>query len=74
MHLPECQVGERPTSPSFPEVETIRRQLAPALEGRRIEHLEVLDPRWSEPAPPEAVADALDGRPIERAGRRRAST
>ena len=40
--------------PELPEVETIRRQLAPALEGRRLERVEVLDPRWCEPAPPEA--------------------
>jgi formamidopyrimidine-DNA glycosylase len=56
--------------PELPEVETIRRQLAPALEGRRIESVEVRDPRWSEPAPPEAIADALDGRRIELVGRR----
>jgi formamidopyrimidine-DNA glycosylase len=56
--------------PELPEVETIRRQLAPALEGRRLVHIEVIDPRWSEPAPPEAIADALDGRTIERLGRR----
>ena len=56
--------------PELPEVETIRRQLAPALEGRRIESVEVLDPRWSEPAPPEAIEDALRGRLIERVGRR----
>ena len=48
--------------PELPEVETIRRQLAPAVEGRRLERIDVLDPRWSEPAPPEAIADALDGR------------
>ena len=56
--------------PELPEVETIRRQLAPALEGRRIEAIEVRDPRWSEPAPPEAVEDALRGREIERVWRR----
>jgi formamidopyrimidine-DNA glycosylase len=56
--------------PELPEVETIRRQLAPALEGRRLEHIEVRDPRWCEPAPPEAVSDALDGRLIERLWRR----
>jgi formamidopyrimidine-DNA glycosylase len=56
--------------PELPEVETIRRQLAPALEGRRIEVVEVRDPRWCEPAPPEAVEDALRGRMIERLGRR----
>jgi formamidopyrimidine-DNA glycosylase len=56
--------------PELPEVETIRRQLAPALEGRRIESLRVLDPRWCEPAPPEAIEDALRGRVIEEVGRR----
>jgi formamidopyrimidine-DNA glycosylase len=56
--------------PELPEVETIRRQLAPALEGRRLEHIEVRDPRWCEPAPPEAVSDALDGLLIERLWRR----
>jgi formamidopyrimidine-DNA glycosylase len=56
--------------PELPEVETIRRQLAPVLEGRRLEGIRVLDPRWCEPAPPEAIADALDGRLIERLGRR----
>ncbi|MEA2379348.1 MAG: formamidopyrimidine-DNA glycosylase [Thermoleophilaceae bacterium] len=56
--------------PELPEVETIRRQLAPALEGRRIDSVEVRDPRWSDPAPPEAIADALRGRLIERVGRR----
>jgi formamidopyrimidine-DNA glycosylase len=56
--------------PELPEVETIRRQLAPALEGRRVEELEILDPRWCEPAPPEALSDAVRGRRIERVGRR----
>jgi formamidopyrimidine-DNA glycosylase len=56
--------------PELPEVETIRRQLAPAIEGRRIERIEILDPRWCEPAPPEAVAQAVEGRRIERLDRR----
>jgi formamidopyrimidine-DNA glycosylase len=56
--------------PELPEVETIRRQLAPALEGRRIETVEVRDARWSMPAPPEAVEAALRGRKIERVWRR----
>ena len=56
--------------PELPEVETIRRQLAPSLEGRRLARIEVLDPRWCDPAPPEAIADALSGREIERTGRR----
>jgi formamidopyrimidine-DNA glycosylase len=56
--------------PELPEVETIRRQLAPVLEGRRLVNVEVRDPRWSDPAPPEAIADALRGRLIERLDRR----
>jgi formamidopyrimidine-DNA glycosylase len=56
--------------PELPEVETIRRQLAPAVEGRPLTHIQVIDPRWSDPAPPEAISDALDGRVIERLGRR----
>jgi formamidopyrimidine-DNA glycosylase len=56
--------------PELPEVETVRRQLAPALEGRRLQQLEVLDARWCEPAPPAALADAVRDRRIERLGRR----
>ena len=56
--------------PELPEVETIRRQLAPVVEGRVLERLEVLDPRWCEPAAPAEVADALRGRRVERLSRR----
>jgi formamidopyrimidine-DNA glycosylase len=56
--------------PELPEVETIVRHLAPHLEGRVLERLDVLDPRWCEPAPPEALDDALRGRRIERVWRR----
>src|SRR4051794_22936128 len=56
--------------PELPEVETIRRQLAPALEGRRLERVEVLDARWCEPAPPPEVEDALRGRSVARLSRR----
>ena len=56
--------------PELPEVETIRRQLAPSLEGRVLERMEVLDPRWCEPAPPGEIADAVRGRRIERLERR----
>src|SRR5436190_155892 len=56
--------------PELPEVETIRRQLAPAVEGRVLERLEVLDARWCEPAAPIEVADAVRGRRVERLSRR----
>src|SRR3954452_25118312 len=56
--------------PELPEVETIRRQLAPELEGQRIDELEVLDARWCEPPEPAALEDAVRGRRIERVARR----
>src|SRR2546425_10351928 len=56
--------------PELPEVETIRRQLEPALRGRRIESAEVLDARWTRPAPPAEVERALAGRKIEQVERR----
>jgi formamidopyrimidine-DNA glycosylase len=56
--------------PELPEVETIRRQLAPHVEGRTITRIQVLDPRWTSPEPARTVEAALDGRLIERLGRR----
>jgi formamidopyrimidine-DNA glycosylase len=56
--------------PELPEVETIRRQLAPLVEGRRLLRVEILDPRWSRPLAPEELADALVGRRVERLERR----
>ena len=56
--------------PELPEVETIRRQLAPGMEGRRVEELEVLDARWCTPAHPHEVADAVRGRLVEAVRRR----
>jgi formamidopyrimidine-DNA glycosylase len=56
--------------PELPEVETIRRQLAPLVEGRRIERIEILDPRWSRPLAPGELEEALAGRRIEGLGRR----
>ncbi len=56
--------------PELPEVETIRRQLAPALEGQVLHRLEVLDPRWCDPAPPAELAAATEGRTVEAVTRR----
>ncbi|HUC00013.1 MAG TPA: bifunctional DNA-formamidopyrimidine glycosylase/DNA-(apurinic or apyrimidinic site) lyase [Solirubrobacterales bacterium] len=56
--------------PELPEVETVARQLEPEIEGRRIELLEVLDPRWSRPLPPEQLGAAVTGSTIEGLGRR----
>jgi formamidopyrimidine-DNA glycosylase len=55
--------------PELPEVETIRRQLAPALEGRTITAAEIFDPRWTRPEPPELVQEGLTGRRIEHLSR-----
>jgi formamidopyrimidine-DNA glycosylase len=55
--------------PELPEVETIRRQLAPAVEGRRLVRFEVRDPRWCAPLAPEALADAVLCRVVERLAR-----
>jgi formamidopyrimidine-DNA glycosylase len=56
--------------PELPEVETIRRHLAPHVQGRTLEALEVLDARWSRPIPGAELAAALEGRRVERLGRR----
>jgi formamidopyrimidine-DNA glycosylase len=56
--------------PELPEIETIRRQLEPALRGRRIESAEVLDERWTRPAPPAEVERALAGLRIQTVERR----
>jgi len=56
--------------PELPEVETIRRQLAPLVEGRTLREVEILDPRWSRPLAPAQLAAALTGRRVKRLGRR----
>src|SRR6204780_5235747 len=56
--------------PELPEVETIRRQLAPLVEGRRLRSIETLEPRWSRPLAPYELEQALTSRRIERLGRR----
>jgi formamidopyrimidine-DNA glycosylase len=56
--------------PELPEVETIRRQLAPLVEGRVLARLEILDPRWSRPLAPAELTAAIQGRRIEALRRR----
>jgi formamidopyrimidine-DNA glycosylase len=56
--------------PELPEVETIRRHLAPHVEGRVLRALEVLDERWTRPLAGAEVAAAVQGRRVERLGRR----
>src|ERR687893_1279916 len=56
--------------PELPEVETIRRHLAPAVEGRRLTRLDVIDARWTLPLAPERIVEAVQGRRVERLSRR----
>jgi formamidopyrimidine-DNA glycosylase len=56
--------------PELPEVETIRRHLAPRLEGRRIARLHIHDARWCEPVAPAEVVATLQGRRIDALRRR----
>src|SRR3954469_13094956 len=56
--------------PELPEVETIRRQLAPRVEGRVVRELRIDDARWRAPAEPEQVRRAVEGREVVRLGRR----
>src|ERR1700752_315958 len=56
--------------PELPEMETIRRQIEPAIVGRAIESVEVRDERWTRPIDPREVERALVGRRIEAVERR----
>ena len=56
--------------PELPEVETIRRALAPPVEGCVLERLEIRDPRFCAPAAPAQLEAAVAGRPVERLTRR----
>jgi formamidopyrimidine-DNA glycosylase len=56
--------------PELPEVETIRRQLEPAVVGARIRDIEVLDARWCAPLAPDELRDAVAGRRVNALRRR----
>src|SRR5215217_9431037 len=64
----------RPSSlwpmPELPEVETVRRQLEPALAGKRIESASVLDDRLTRPEPPRSLERAVSGRRVTAVARR----
>jgi formamidopyrimidine-DNA glycosylase len=47
--------------PELPEVETIRAQLAPRLEGRTLVRVEILDPRLTRPYDLFEVTEELEG-------------
>ena len=56
--------------PELPEVESVRRRLAPVLEGRVFEHVEITDPRLTRPLDPAEVARELDGERVAMVDRR----
>jgi formamidopyrimidine-DNA glycosylase len=56
--------------PELPEVETVRRYLAPVLEGRRLEHVRIDDPRLTRPFDREDVARELEGEVVDVVDRR----
>jgi formamidopyrimidine-DNA glycosylase len=56
--------------PELPEVETIRRRLEPVLVGRRLDRVEILDPRLTRPHDPAEVAAELTGERVAEVGRR----
>src|SRR5262245_13113286 len=56
--------------PELPEVETVRRALAPVLEGRRLERVRIDDVRLTLPLDPHGVARRLRGERIARVDRR----
>ena len=56
--------------PEMPEVETVRRRLAPVLEGATIERAEIVDPRLTRPVAPAFVADRLVGETVATVDRR----
>ena len=56
--------------PELPEVETVRRRLAPVLEGRTLQGVTISDPRLTRPYDPDAVAAELQGERVAEVGRR----
>jgi len=56
--------------PELPEVETIRLALEPHLVGRRLERVEIHDPRLVRPFEPIAVANELEGERVSALERR----
>ena len=56
--------------PELPEVESVRRQLEPALVGRRFERVSIDDPRLVRPYEPAEVAAELEGEHVAAVERR----
>jgi formamidopyrimidine-DNA glycosylase len=56
--------------PELPEVETVRRQIAPVLVGARIRQASIFDPRLVRPFAPDLVAAELEGERVASVDRR----
>ena len=56
--------------PELPEVETVRRRLAPVLEGRGFAEVEIADARLTRPLDPVEVARELEGERVAVVDRR----
>jgi formamidopyrimidine-DNA glycosylase len=56
--------------PELPEVETVRRRLAPVLEGRAFTDVEITDARLTRPLDPVEVARELEGERVTAVDRR----
>ena len=56
--------------PELPEVESVRARLAPAIEGRRLERVEISDSRLTRPLDPANVARELEGERVSAVERR----
>src|SRR5947208_14085354 len=56
--------------PELPEVETVRARLAPVLEGRRLQRVEISDARLTRPLAPDDVARELEGERVRAVDRR----
>ena len=56
--------------PELPEVETVRRRIAPLLEGRTLDSVEISDARLTRPLDPVEVARELEGERVAVVDRR----
>ena len=65
-----CLIDTKFLVPELPEVESVRRGIAPALEGRRLERVEIDDPRLTRPEDPLLVAAELTGERVAHVDRR----